>query len=307
MAKKRKNPFDNPESTPGANAPGPIDIARALHGIDMNELLPLVEDMTEEEGMSAFAMISYLAEIGVKPETYTAFYNVYQRVRPMMTEDSNYNEKKSATKRNLSEKSAMSDKTLRIRIQMKGVVKPPMWREVEIPSDASFLLLHKVIQTVVGLQDYHLWQFSERAYDGDILIGLPIEDDFGMGIEDITDDAYSTPISAFLAKEGDKLEYVYDFGDDWIFVVSVKKVLDRKLDHPVCVAFKSDLNPEEDSGGILCYLGMRSDYAEWKSYTKKKRKEIAERMNFDSADDYYENLRELLFDIDEVNEALKEL
>lgn len=307
MAKKRKNPFDNPASDAGLNTPGTLDIMHALHGMDMSELATLIEGLTEEEGMMVFAMISHLAEAGVKPDAYAAFYNVYQRLRPMIAENDRKNEKKSAKKGKQSEKSAMSGETLLIRIQMKGVTKPPMWREVEISPDASFLRLHDVIQIVTGLQDYHLWQFNERAYDGYVQIGLPMDDEFGGGIEEITDDASTTPISAYLAKEGDKLEYVYDFGDDWIFVVSVKKVFDKKSDHPVCVAFKSDMNPEEDSGGIWSYLDMRADYAAWKSYTKKKREQIAAQRYYDSADDYYENLKELLFDIDEVNEALKEL
>lgn len=306
MAKKRKNPFDNLVSNPKGSAPGNVDIKSALHGIDIFDLLPLVNEMSEEEGMITFAMISHLYKSGITPERYAAFYKVCQRLSPLLAEDKE-DEEQFEKKGAESEKFAGSGKSLRIRIQMKGVKKPPMWREVEMPSDASFLTLHQVIQIVAGLDNYHLWQFNEKAYDEEIQIGIPMDDEYGGGIEDVTDDARTTPISVYLAKEGDKLEYVYDFGGDWIFELSVKKVLDKRLNNPVCVAFKGDMNPEEDSGGIWSYLDMRTYYAEWNSYTKKKRKEIAENMCYDSADEYYENLKDHLFDIDEVNDALEGL
>lgn len=307
MAKKRKNPFENPMADAEAFGFGNINIGRALQGIDMQELESLVSSMTDEEGMMAFSMIGHLADSGVTPEAYSMFYNVFQRLRPMIADDDEENVPMLTRKRKPSKKAPASSKTLLIRIQMKGVAKPPMWRELEIPADASFLTLHEAIQILTGLENYHLWQFNEKAYNSYVQIGLPMDNEFGGGIEDITDDASTTPISAYLAKEGDKLEYVYDFGDDWIFVVSVKKVLDKKIEHPVCVAYKCDINAEEDTGGIWSYLEMRTAYNEWGTYSKKKKEEIADRWGYDSASDFYDSLQYKRFDLDEANAALEEL
>ena len=56
-----------------------------------------------------------------------------------------------------------AEKTLVLKIQMKGVTKPPMWREVEIPANYNFEELHEVIQIVTGLENCHLWQFNKSA------------------------------------------------------------------------------------------------------------------------------------------------
>lgn len=264
----------------------------------------LIAGMTDEVGMLTFTMISQLAENGITPEAYAGFYNIYMKVRPLIHPGNRGSKARSPKRGSAAKASANGGDTLLLRIQMKGVTKPPMWREVEMPADATFLHLHDVIQTVMGLENYHLWQFNERAYQEDLQIGLE-HNGFDGGLDYVTDDASETPISRYLSDVGDKLEYVYDFGDDWIFVVSVKKVLDKKSGHAVCVAFKSDLNAMEDSGGVWGYEQMRHDYAEWGNYTKKKREEIAEDHGYDSAEDYYESLQDNMFDIDEVNADLK--
>ena len=63
------------------------------------------------------------------------------------------------------EKFDLKEKSLLLKIQMKRVTKPMMWREVEVPADMSILDLHDVIQCVVGLESSHLWQFNERTSD----------------------------------------------------------------------------------------------------------------------------------------------
>lgn len=90
---------------------------------------------------------------------------------------------------------------------------------MKVPANFTFYQLHKAIQAVCGFEDAHLWQFQHRAYDPDLQIGIPLDrsNSFGMGLEKWTHDARKTGITAFLAEKGQKLVYVYDFGDDWIF------------------------------------------------------------------------------------------
>ena len=158
------------------------------------------------------------------------------------------------------EKKQADDRTLVLKIQMNGVTKPPMWREVEVPAGYNFLQLHDIIQTVMGFYNEHLWIFVNSLTSRDIRIGIPLEDEDNWGAERMTSIADETPITKYLAAKGDKLYYEYDFGDSWTFTIEVKAVLDKESEYPVCTKYKGELNPTEDSGGIPGYMYMRDCY-----------------------------------------------
>ena len=302
MAKKRKNPFEE-TMVNWDFGPSDDDLGGELSNIDLKELAPLVAGLTDDEGMMIFSMLGHLIESGVTPEKYATFYKVYNQLRPVVMQDAEVNKRNNPAIG--VDPGEFEFKTLVVKIQMKGVVKPPMWREVEMPADMSFLDLHEVIQCVVGLSDSHLWQFNDRAYDDYLQIGHKSKNGFDPGLESVTDEAATTPICAYLGEVGDKLEYVYDFGDDWIFTVSVKKILDKKTDHPVCTAFKSELNAIEDCGGPWSYEEMRMNLAEWGKLSKKEKEEIADRAGYDNPKEYHEMLKENIFDMDAVNNYLR--
>lgn len=148
-------------------------------------------------------------------------------------------------------------KSLVLKIQLRGVSKPPLWREVQVSADINFLQLHEIIQALFGWGGYHLWQFEERPYSHGYRIGMPSHED-SQWDDGPTDNAGETPVTIVLKKKGDKMVYVYDFGDDWIHDISVKEVLDKKTEHPVCLKFKSG-NPMEDIGGIYGLAEMRQE------------------------------------------------
>lgn len=289
MARKRNNPFD----------------------MDGNELPPmfgpLIRQMQSEEGRLRMGMMRQLILKGVTPEEFKEFYDfcmIVGGVKNELSPSLHKEETSRGTTDPLLENA--SEKTLRLKVQMKDVTKPPMWREVDVPADMSFFRLHKVIQAVMGFEDCHLWQFNEKAYTGDVQIGVEIDDNFGYG-DDITDEAISTPLSAYLSNVGDKLEYVYDFGDDWIFTVTVKKVIGIPCKIPVCTGFKSVLNAMEDTGGPWTYEYYRQLLIDWPTYTKKQQKQIAEEQAFDSPAEFKEFLDHSLFDMDYVNAILRNI
>lgn len=39
-------------------------------------------------------------------------------------------------------------------------IAPPIWRRIELSSETSLAQLHKILQTVMGWQDYHLHEFE---------------------------------------------------------------------------------------------------------------------------------------------------
>lgn len=199
-----------------------------------------------------------------------------------------------------------AQKTLILRVQMQGVTKPPMWRELKVPADFNFLQLHKAIQRACGFENYHLWQFQRKAYDPELQIGLPAAGD-EMGLEDCTHDAGKTGITAFLAEKGDKLVYVYDFGDDWIFTVSVVKVTPRDGETAECIRWKSDLQPIEDCGGVWGYLNLRQGWMERDTLTKAQKKELVDSIGCDSFSDWVEIMEDSMFDPETVNRRLAEI
>lgn len=269
----------------------------------------------DESEMKIMFMMA-LAEMGVTPEEYgeflvsnEAFKKSISNIQPERPPSPNILEvpiKRKSVKSSPAIKDA-GDKTLIIQIKMKDVAKPPMWRQLEVPADFNFTQLHYAIQAATGLMNCHLWQFQEHAYNSPYSIGIPIREEFGFGIDDSTHNADETPVTSFLAKKGDKIEYVYDFGDDWIFEVSVKDVVERKEDVATCTKWKSDLQPMEDSGGVWTYLTMRDFLAHADEMTKAKKDKAAREMGFEDYNTLMMHADDNMIDIEFVNEQLAEI
>jgi Plasmid pRiA4b ORF-3-like protein len=132
-----------------------------------------------------------------------------------------------------------------LKITLQGA-KPPLWRRVQVQSDASLGFLHEVIQEAFDWEGFHLHRFEDsRGREW----GDPSLNDgyFGGG--------YSDEEGAVLGKvaraEGTVLTYVYDFGDDWYHRIEVEKVLpaDPAVSYPVCTGGRRAAPPAEDIGG----------------------------------------------------------
>jgi hypothetical protein len=46
-----------------------------------------------------------------------------------------------------------------LKVTLEGI-RPPIWRRIQVRGDLSLFKLHKILQVVMGWQDYHLHQFS---------------------------------------------------------------------------------------------------------------------------------------------------
>ncbi|MBD5202083.1 MAG: plasmid pRiA4b ORF-3 family protein [Bacteroidales bacterium] len=305
------------------------DLLNAIQGGKYDDGAPDMNGMEQKAHMAMgslsddkkgeFALMYTLASNGVTPEEYAQFYNIFHAsdiVAGAMSDDFDADDANYPVAGNLFDRGRCevreyqpledaAERTLVLKIQMKGIAKPPMWREVEIPADYNFMQLHEVIQAVMGLDDHHLWQFNKKAYDDTLQIGFEMDEEcFGPGLDYITHDAEETLVSKFLQKKGDKLEYVYDFGDDWIFVVEVKDLVAKKIEYPVCMKFKSELNAIDDFGGIWAYEESRRDLKEWGKLSEKEKKQRMEVHGFDTEDEYLELLNSHRISLDDINEAL---
>jgi len=121
--------------------------------------------------------------------------------------------------------------------------KPPIWRRLRIPSDASLAQLHRVLQAAFDWHDGHLHRFElpgRNRHD------MPLE----LGSES------TRRLYQLLVEPGDRLDYTYDFGDDWAHRIILEKVEPADgVRHAVCVAGRRAA-PPEDSGGMYGYESL---------------------------------------------------
>lgn len=196
-------------------------------------------------------------------------------------------------------------KSLLLKLQIAGITKPPVWREVLVPASFTFLQLHEIIQIVFNWSDTHLWHFEDKAYNSDFVVKLEDDDDFDMN-HDTVYDAESTPISSLLKSKEDKIEYLYDFGDDWIVKISVKDIFEKKNSSAELIKLKGD-NMVDDIGGIWGYLDYRDFFHNIEKAGKKEIEEFLENTWFDSKEEFMDFMLNLSPDIETINEDLKDI
>jgi Plasmid pRiA4b ORF-3-like protein len=132
-----------------------------------------------------------------------------------------------------------------LKITLQGA-KPPLWRRILVPSDATLGFVHEVIQEAFNWEGFHLHRFEDsRGREW----GDPSQNDgyFGGGYSDEEDAVLGKVARA----EGTVLTYVYDFGDDWYHRIEVEKVLpaDPAVSYPICTGGRRAAPPAEDIGG----------------------------------------------------------
>lgn len=157
-------------------------------------------------------------------------------------------------------KLTMSDKksVYQLKVTIKGI-KPPIWRRLLLPSDATFWELHIAIQDSFGWEDYHLHEFYiGSAWDRNVpRICFPYqEDDWLDLLEDKKPlDETKIRISDFISLQQPKSIYIYDMGDSWEHEIVLEKVssIDVESAYPQVIAGKRAC-PWEDSGGVGGYL-----------------------------------------------------
>lgn len=140
---------------------------------------------------------------------------------------------------------------LRFKITLKDI-KPPIWRRIEIPANATFWELHVAIQDAMGWLDGHLHEFEVLDQSGEELrIGIP--DDEGW-CEPATIPGWKRKLSPVFRRPGDKALYTYDFGDAWEHTLTLESIEAARpgMTYPVCLAGRRRC-PPEDCGGAWEY------------------------------------------------------
>jgi hypothetical protein len=134
--------------------------------------------------------------------------------------------------------------------------EPTAWRRFQITADASFYELHIALQSVMGWTDSHLHEFSliPKGKRKAVIIGLPDEEGWDDRPRMIS---WETKLSDYCQTVGQKLEYLYDFGDSWQHDLVLEAILlaQAKGKYPLCMT-GAGACPPEDCGGIPGYMHL---------------------------------------------------
>ena len=127
-------------------------------------------------------------------------------------------------------------------------IRPLIWRRIQVRGDISLFKLHKILQEVMGWQDYHLHMFT---IEGERYSVISREADM---LGDDFKDEKKVKLNRVIPGEKFKFTYEYDFGDSWYHTILVEKIF-RPIDElkaPVCLKGKRSA-PPEDCGGTGGY------------------------------------------------------
>ena len=127
--------------------------------------------------------------------------------------------------------------------------QPPLWRRFEIRSDASLWTLHRVLQGALDWYDGHLYRFAlGHPFDWDselFLCDYDVQEgeDEGTPVEEVR-------LDETLQAPGQRLDYLYDYGDSWLLKIVLEQSRLALPDDPIarCTGGKRAA-PPEDSGG----------------------------------------------------------
>jgi hypothetical protein len=141
--------------------------------------------------------------------------------------------------------------------QLKVVLldsKPPIWRRLQVPGDASLAWLHAVLQLAMGWNNSHLHQFrvGEARYAKKRRRSAQCE-----GAPEILEERDFT-LQQIAPHEQDAFSYEYDSGDSWKHEITVEKILlpDAPAATTATCLDGARACPPEDCGGIGGYENL---------------------------------------------------
>jgi hypothetical protein len=131
-----------------------------------------------------------------------------------------------------------------IKVTLEGS-EPPIWRSIQVPGHISLRKLHRILQAVMGWENCHLHEFivgREHFGEPDPEYGMEMQDD------------RKTRLYQVAPRNGDRLTYVYDLGDDWQHELMVEKISmpEPGRVYPILLGGERAC-PPEDCGGIGGY------------------------------------------------------
>ncbi|WP_018971097.1 plasmid pRiA4b ORF-3 family protein [Rubritalea marina] len=167
------------------------------------------------------------------------------------------------------------------KVMLYGI-EPAIWREVSIPSSATFLGMHQVIQAAMGWEDKHLHEFRHGKGKRLTSVIASVDEDIVQG-DDFKDENELTLQEFFGRKRFPfRMLYRYDFREDWIHEIAFTKKVENDAMKPVLIDGTRNC-PPEDAGGVEGYKACIEGDLEWldDSYDPGRfdKKEAVKRLN----------------------------
>ncbi len=135
-----------------------------------------------------------------------------------------------------------SGKILQLKVSLQ-YSKPPIWRRIEIPDTCTLPEFHEVLQIAFDWDDSHLHSFDNGRQQF-----CPAD----LDLDEFKDES-KVSLRAFLGSKT-TAQYTYDFGDNWVHIITVEKQLPRSANaqYPRCTGGRR-ASPPEDCGGVGGY------------------------------------------------------
>jgi hypothetical protein len=141
---------------------------------------------------------------------------------------------------------------LQLKVTLEGI-KPAIWRRMLVSANIELPTFHAVLQLAFDWTNSHLHAFrigdrSYETYDPDLW------EDWPGGPEKLDEGEFR--LCDLLHAKGDRLTYLYDFGDGWRHDVLIEKVLPATRPAPTTCLAGARAAPPEDCGGIPGYYHL---------------------------------------------------
>ena len=143
--------------------------------------------------------------------------------------------------------------TFRVRVDLRRS-KPRIWRRLELRSDLTLDVVHRILQAAFSWTDTHLWRFSlggdPFSRTGQSFL-CPWDVEEGDSWDDGGLPASGVRLDETMQAAGDVLSYVYDYGDNWELTLRLEDVSAAAVDAPSAVILAGRrAAPPEDCGGV---------------------------------------------------------
>jgi hypothetical protein len=147
-----------------------------------------------------------------------------------------------------------------VRVDLRHA-KPPIWRRLEVRSDLTLDVVHRVVQAAFGWTDSHLWRFSlggDPFSSSSQVFLCPWDVEEGDFEDDGGIPAAAIRLDETLQVPGEILSYDYDYGDNWELTLRLEHVLPAAAGTPSAVAVDGRrAAPPEDCGGLRTRMSWR--------------------------------------------------
>jgi hypothetical protein len=139
-----------------------------------------------------------------------------------------------------------AEKAIQFKVQL-CYLRPPIWRRVVLPDNATLGDLHQVVQLAMGWDNCHMHSFRIGG------VYYTSRDASAMEAMDMENEE-RVPLAEIVMRPRQKFIYEYDFGDSWEHEIVAEKFLplDPATTYPVCLG-GARACPPEDCGSFPGY------------------------------------------------------